>query len=56
MSSVLKACKGIKALSYGILAHSLATKHTCTWLTLRGDGYNGLQAFRQMLLALYGEL
>lgn len=27
MSSVLKACKGMKALSCGALAHSLATKH-----------------------------
>ncbi|KAG7022386.1 putative pentatricopeptide repeat-containing protein, partial [Cucurbita argyrosperma subsp. argyrosperma] len=93
LSSVLKACKGMKALSCGTLAHSLATKHgidgsmyvqnalldmyaTCcatmddaltvfndiplktavSWTTLiagfthRGDGYSGLQVFRQMLL------
>lgn len=93
MSSVLKACKGMKALSRGALAHSLVTKHgidrsmyvqnalldmyatscatmddaltvfndmplktSVAWTTLiaglthRGDGYSGLQAFRQMLL------
>ncbi|KAL0558271.1 hypothetical protein IC582_002826 [Cucumis melo] len=47
MSSVLKACKGMKALSCGALAHSLATK---LGLTHRGDGYSGLLAFRKMLL------
>lgn len=93
LSSALKGCKGMKALSYGTLVHGLAIKHgmkesmyvnnalmdmyaTCcvsmdeactvfqeihaknavSWTTLitgythRGDGYGGLQVFRQMLL------